>query len=256
MAFSTLQLEQKNSYTIITMDNGKVNAINTELIKELGDAFRMLDKDESNNGILLTGRPHCFSAGLDVYSLAAGGVEGGKVFWKHYLETLQAMVRYSKPFVCGITGYAPAGATVLAICADYRIMGKGEKHVIGMNEFKMNLLIPEMLADIFAYGMGEKEAWKAVQKIKLFNSDEALAIGLVDESVAVEEVLPTAEKQMERFGRIHPPIYQKTKSYLRKGLLKIVDRDVQKMIDEIILNMEDPFTQQMLQFFLASMSGK
>ena len=37
---------------------------------------------------------------------------------------LKAMVHYSKPFVCAITGFAPAGGTILTLCADYRIMAK------------------------------------------------------------------------------------------------------------------------------------
>lgn len=250
---TSINVEYKANYAIVKIDNGKVNAINNPLAQDLRDIFLELEQKEEVKGVILSGRPHCFSAGLDVMNLAEGGVEGAEKFWKLYLGALQAMVRFSKPFVCAITGFAPAGATILTLCADYRIMGKGEKHRIGMNEFNMSLLIPEMLSDIYAYQLGERQAWNAVQNIKLFNSDEAMAIGLVDESVEVEEVLERAEKKLKRLMNVYLPVYSQTKANLRKGLLKIVDRDIEKMVAVILENVKDPATQMMIEMFKASL---
>lgn len=249
----TLQLEHKEGYVIVQMNHGKVNAIDTLLAKELGEVFRAMEADEGVKGLVLTGRPHCFSAGLDIVTLSQGGKEGVKEFWRHYLATLQAMVRFSKPFVCAITGYAPAGGTILALCADYRVMGQGPKHVIGMHEFKMAMQIPELLCDIYAYHLGERLAWQAVQHAQLFTSDEAKAIGLVDESLAVEEVLPHAEQQLQRLMKVHLPVYQKSKTYLRKDLLRRVDRDIEEMVDVIAQEWDDPFVQATVKAFLASL---
>ena len=175
--------------------------------------------------------------------------EGGKEFWRQYLGAVQAMVRFSKPFVCAITGYAPAGGTILALCADYRVMGKGKKHTIGMHEFRMSMQIPEMLCDVYAYHLGEKNAWKAVQKMKLYNSDEALAIGLVDESVEVDEVLGRAEKHLQKVLGVYGLVYQQSKQYFRKGLLAIVDREIEPMVEEIARFNSDPFLKSMFSAF-------
>ena len=249
----TLKIGRKNNFAIIEIDNGKVNAINENLAKDLGAAFDMLDKDEEVKGVILSGRPHCFSAGLDIMSLAQGGREGSKQFWRAYLVALQSMVRFSKPFVCAITGYAPAGATIFTLCADYRVMGKGEKHKIGMHEFKMSMLIPELMCDIYAYHLGEKLAWKMVQQGQLFNSDEALALGLVDESVEVDIVLERAEKHLKKLVGIHPPIFKKSKAYFRKDLLKLIDRPIEPMVEVIDQNSEDPFVKESLKMFLMSL---
>ena len=127
------------------------------------------------------------------------------------------MVRFSKPFVCAITGFAPAGGTIYALCADYRVMARGEKHVMGMHEFKMSMQIPEMLCDIYTYVLGEEQAWKFIQNARLFNSDEALKIGLVHQSEEVEAVEPEAEKQLLKLMRVYAPVYKKSKGYFRKG---------------------------------------
>ena len=67
---NTLQIEYKNDFAIVRIDNGKVNAISSQLSADIRDTFLQLEKDEKVKGLMLTGRPHCFSAGLDVMELA------------------------------------------------------------------------------------------------------------------------------------------------------------------------------------------
>jgi len=251
--YSTLKITPNKDYTIVQIDNGKVNGITTQLLADLKTTFLELDVDESTKGIILTGRPHCFSAGINVKALALSTPEEVNEFWVQYHLALQAMVRFSKPFVCAITGYSPAGATILACTADYRIMGQGEKHKIGMHEFRMSMQIPELLCDIYAYVMGEKQAWEAVQKAQLFTSDEAVDVGLVNESLAVEEVLHRAEAYMQTQVAVYDRVYKNSKRFFRKGLLDIVDRDFGPMLKEIAEDAEDPRAKMMMEMFLASL---
>ena len=250
---TTLQINQDKDYAVVQIDNGKVNGITTKLLADLKYTFRALDQDDGTKGVILTGRPHCFSAGINVKALALSTPAEVNQFWIEYHGALQEMVRFSKPFVCAITGFAPAGATILACTADYRIMGKGEKHKIGMHEFKMSMQIPELLCDIYAYVLGEKVAWEAVQKAKLFSSDEALEVGLVNESVEVEAVMERAEKYMKKQIAVYGKVYSTSKRFFRKGLLDIVDRDFEPMLAEIASDNEDPYVRKMMEMFLASL---
>ena len=156
-----------------------------------------------------------------------------------------------------MTGYAPAGATILTLLTDYRIMGKGAKHVVGMHEFKMSMQIPEMLCDVYAYHMGETRSWKAVQQARLFNSDEALAEGLVDESVEVEEVMGKAEKHLKKLMLVHPKVYAQSKKWMRRELHKIVlDRDVPTIAQETVEFNNDPQLQAYVIEFMMSLRKK
>lgn len=250
---NTLNISEEKHYTLVQIDNGKVNGITTELLVDLRETFLRLDKEESNKAIILAGRPHCFSAGIDIVSYAKDTDEGRDDFWVAFHSAIQAMVRYSKPFVCAITGYAPAGATILTCTADYRIMGKGAKHRIGMHEFKMSMQIPEFLCDIYAYTIGEKNAWEAVQQAKLFTSDEAVAIGLVNESVEVEEVLDRAAAYIKRQVQVYPKVFQQSKKYFRKELLKKLDIDIPTKVKEFADFNKDPNLKAMLEIFLTSL---
>lgn len=250
-----LKIEYKNDYAIVQLDNGKVNAIDTALAKALGETFRALEADENVKGVILTGRPHAFSAGLDVMSMA-GGIKTATKFWQYYLDALQVMIRFPKPFVCAITGYAPAGGTILACCADYRIMGIGEKHVIGMHEFKMSLPIPELLSRIYAYTIGERTAWEAVLNARLYHAEGAKAIGLVDEVAEVEDVLALAEKRLQKYMKVYLPMYSKTKRYLRRALLEAIDMKVEDMLPEILEDFKDPDFVKYVAAFMMSLKKK
>jgi enoyl-CoA hydratase/carnithine racemase len=253
---NTLNITYKDNYAIVQLDNGKVNAINTELAKELGEAFRDLEANETVKGVILTGRPHAFSAGLDIMSMAGGGLKTAKAFWEYYLDTLQVMIRFPKPLVCAITGYAPAGGTILACCADYRIMGIGKKHVIGMHEFKMSLPIPELLSRIYAYTIGERTAWEAVLNAKLYHAAEAKEIGLVDEVAEVEAVLELAEKRLQKYMKVYLPVFSKTKRYLRRELLETIDMKVEDMLGEILEDFTDPKFLTFVGAFMMSLKKK
>ena len=241
---TTLSIQRKDHYAIVQIDNGKVNAINTALVQDLHQAFTDLDADEDIRGLILAGRPNAFSAGLDMMSLANSDVEDVKVFWHSFLTALQTMIRFSKPFVCAMTGYAPAGATTIALCADYRIMAQGPKHVVGLHEFKMSMPIPELMGDIYAYYLGEATAWKFIQGAKLFNSDQALELGLVDESVVPTAVLPRAEKYLQKLLRINTGVYQDSKQFMRKQLLALVDRPLEPMVEELTKGWYNPAVRQ------------
>ncbi|MEM6319149.1 MAG: enoyl-CoA hydratase/isomerase family protein [Bacteroidota bacterium] len=253
----TLNIELKENYAIVQLNNGKVNAINTPLLKDLISTFEDLAADKAVRGVILAGRPHVFSAGLDVMSLATMNEAQMVDFWVSYMKVLQALVTFPKPLVAAMTGYAPAGATILTLCTDYRVMGKGPKHVVGMHEFKMNMQIPEMLCDVYAYHLGEVRAWKAVQNAELFNSDQALELGLVDESVAVEEVMERAEKHLKKQIKVFPKVYAESKRILRRRLHQIVmDRDITAIAKETVAFNSDPELQAEVMKFMMSLRSK
>ncbi|MBB4078532.1 enoyl-CoA hydratase/carnithine racemase [Lewinella aquimaris] len=251
--YATLNVSKQDRLATVTIDNGRVNAIDTALSRDLESAFLDLGGDGTVGGVVLAGKPHCFCAGLDVKMLATSDKQGLRDFFSAYLSALQTMVRFDKPLVAAVTGYAPAGGTIIALTADYRVMGRGSKHTLGMNEFNMSLQIPRMMGDIFAYYLGEPAAWANVQNARMYDSEASLALGLVNESVEVEEVIERAEAHCRKLMQVHYPVFKRTKHYLRRGLLAVVDHEVEEMVDTIEEDFDDPVFQQMTKMFLASL---
>ncbi|WP_116126883.1 enoyl-CoA hydratase/isomerase family protein [Lewinella sp. IMCC34183] len=252
--YTSLRVTVEERLATVTLDHGKVNAIDATLSRDLKAAFLDLAQDRTVDGVVLAGRPHCFCAGLNVMALATSDREGLREFFFTYLAALQTLVRFEKPLVAAVTGFAPAGGTILALTADYRVMGRGEKHTVGMNEFNMSLQIPRMMADIYAHYRGSTAAWADVQLARMYDSEAALAAGLADESVAVEDVLARARAHCRRLARIHPPVYRRTKRYLRGGLLAAVDHDLDALVDVIAEDFDDPVFKKMMELFVRQLN--
>ena len=117
--------------------------------------------------------------------------------------------------------------------------------------------IPEMLCDVYAYHLGEIKAWKAIQQHKLFNSDEALAAGLVDESVEVEEVLERAETHLKKQINIFHKVFSTSKKWFRKGLRNIVlKRNVPALARQTVDFNNDPALQAKVMEFMMTLASK
>ena len=251
--YLSLKITTDDGLATVEITNGKVNAIDTQLSEDLLAAFAALDADETVAGVVLTGRPGCFCAGLDIKHMASFTDETLRRFWHANLGAIRGMIRFSKPFVCAVTGFAPAGGTILALTADFRIMATGSKHTVGMNEFNMSLQIPRIYGGIYTAYLGEHRAWTAVQQATMYTAEEAIEVGLVDEVLPENEVLPRALKYCRKLMNVYAPVYATTKRYQRKSLLACVAGDISAEVDEISNNLDDPRFKMMLEMFVASL---
>ena len=246
----------ENKVAIVQLNNGKVNAISHALIKELKENFIALEKNNEVNGIILTGHTGAFSAGLDVLEQAEMDEASAEAFWVDYFDALKAMVHYPKPFVCAITGFAPAGGTILTLCADYRIMAQEPKHRIGMHEFKLSMQVPELMLDIWCYTLGEQRAFQALQNATLFSAEEALALNIVQEIAPEHEVLEHAKAHMEKCLKVYAPVYIESKRLARKQLLALVDRNNEQLAKTFVAFGKDPELKKRIQLFAQQLKSK
>ena len=219
----TLKVIRKDKYCIVQLNRGKVNAINFQMVNEIRETFKALQADEEVQGVIMTGIPHFFTAGLDVIELYDYDREKMNEFFIAFGSMYIELAQFPKAFICAIPGYSPAGGTVIAIAADYRIMAEGEKYMIGLNEVAVNIQISQNLVEGYAFWIGKGQAHKAILDGKLFGVKEAKEVGLIDEVVALEDVLSTAETQMQKYLQADPDIFINSKYKLRKEWLASLD---------------------------------
>ncbi len=217
---NTLEIIHKENYSIVRMKRGKVNAINHEMVRELSIVFEEMEEASSIKGVILTGQPHYFSAGLDLIELIRYNEEEINDFFRAFGELYDQLLRFPKPFISAITGHSPAGGCVLAITSDNRYMAEGEKYRIGLNEVAVNIQISQGLIDAYAFWLGEGLANRYILEGKLLLGPEALAAGLVDALVPLNEVLEIAENKMKQYLKADPEIWLATKKKLRKHWLE------------------------------------
>lgn len=251
-----VSIHKKEGYHIIKLDDGKVNAINLALLDELKQALLETEGDQTK-GIIISGKEECFSAGLDIVTMAMTPdfASYGLSFWNRYFEIMQWMINCPKPIACAITGYAPAGATILALLSDYRVMATGPKHVLGMNEFQTNFQIPQALCDVFSYYLGEEKAWQSIQQMEMFHAEKAQELGLVNAYCAPDEVLAKTEKWMQKQIRIFPAVYRETKKYMRRELRQILDFSIEDRAEKQVELTDTPETKAMVAQFIQQLKN-
>lgn len=226
-----LNITKKEDYAIVQFDRGKANVLNHQMVKEIRQAFKELDADDTVRGLILTGKPHFFSAGLDLIELYGYDQEKIKAFFFDFSSMFIDLMKFSKPSISAITGHSPAGGCVIAITCDSRIMAEGEKYTIGLNEVAVNILISENIPHAYAFWIGRRKAYQYILEGKLLSVQEAYDSGLVDEICPLEEVLERAERKMQKWLKADDDILRGTKYNLRKDLIKKIDLDVNTLVD-------------------------
>ena len=135
-------------------------------------------------------------------------------------------------------------------------MAQELKHRIGMHEFKLSMQIPELMMDIWCYTLGEQRAFQALQNSSLFSAEEALALNIVQEIAPAEEVLERAKAHMNKCLKVYAPVFIESKRLARKQLLKLVNRDSEKLADEFVSFGNDPELKRRIQLFAQQLKTK
>jgi 3,2-trans-enoyl-CoA isomerase len=253
---NTIQLTKKENYAILQLKRGKVNAINHEMVKEIRAAVADVASDDRTHGLILTGIPNFFTAGLDVIELYSYDKDQITAFFTDFGGMFIDLVTFEKPLIAAITGYSPAGGCVMAIACDYRIMAKGEKFTIGLNEVAVSIQISKNLIDAYAFWIGYGKASQYILNGALLKVDEALEVGLIDEAVDLEEVLPRAEEQLKTYLSFHKGIFKNTKQKLRQDWLSKLETDPEKDLKQAAELWWQPEIRSRMKAFVESLQKR
>lgn len=183
--------------TELRLARSPVNALNPELCNDLGTALAGALANGAG-GIVLSGGPKVFSAGLDVPFLLSLGDDKAALLqaWTAFFDAARALLESPVPVVAAMAGHAPAGGCVLALCCDYRIMAEGP-YRIGLNETQVGLAAPEGIQALMARVVGPHRAERLLVAGAMPDAAEALRIGLVDELTGIDDVATRARVWLE-----------------------------------------------------------
>lgn len=228
---NTLNITPKDNYLIVQLDRGKANVLNQAMIDELRQFFLNAEQDDTINGIVLTGKDHFFSGGVDLLEVYHYDSEGTRQFWGSFLQLATEMLSFSKPLVAAITGHSPAGGCILASVCDYRVMAAGDKYQIGLNEMAVGIAPRKSILDLYASLLGERKAYQYLLEGYLLSPKEALASGLVDEVVDLEQTLAQAEAKMKHYLKLPRQAFRQTKKSLKAELIRSMSDNYEKDLD-------------------------
>lgn len=173
------------------------NALTRQVYRELTETAAEVGDRDDIAAVILFGGHEIFSAGDDVPELrrlsAAEADRGAQV--RH--TAVEAVAAIPKPTVAAITGYALGSGLTLALAADWRIGGDNVK--VGATEILAGLIPGGGGMARLARTVGVSRAKDLVFSGRFVDAVEALALGLLDEMVAPDNVYDTAVVWAERF---------------------------------------------------------
>lgn len=252
---STLQTTVKDRIAIIQLDRGKSNAINMEMMSELSQMVSNVEKDDQIGGLLLTGKEGFFSSGLDLIALYGLNEKEAREFWQRFMALTTQLLAFPKPMAVSITGHSPAGGCVLSLCADYRVMAKGE-YIIGLNEIPVGVIAPEFIFHLYSFWVGERKAYQMLLEGKLNSPEEALKIGLVDELVDFNTILGVTEKKLRLYMSFEPNTWQESKKNLRRDLMQKMSVNRDQNLEIILQQWWSPGTRNALKAIIDNFGKK
>jgi len=194
-----------------------VNALNVELMRTLSDAVARAGSQA--DGVVVTGQPGLFSAGLDVRAMLALDEHGVFDAFIEMWRAQRAIACSSIPIVFGLTGHSPAGGTVLSIHADYRVMAQGDFRM-GLNEVQVGLLPGGVIHGAFTRLVGG-HAGQLLTRGALIDPATALRVGLVDELAEVSQVAARALEMAREFCALPREPMLRTRELVRKDLVAL-----------------------------------
>ncbi|KAK5642512.1 hypothetical protein RI129_008679 [Pyrocoelia pectoralis] len=164
---------------------------------------------------------------------------------------------YGSPFPTAavITGHATGSGCLFCLCCDYRVMVKN--FLIGLNELRLGITFPNWIINIMSNTIGFREAELALLAGRLFKTDEALKVGLVDEDASDRDVaLKKANAFFEKLettpslARIH------TTSILRNRVLEDMQRNMNIHVESALFEMLHPTVQTQIELHLCNLKKK
>lgn len=217
MEYKNIIFDKKGGIGYVTMNRPKaLNALNTEVLTELDDVFRAIDKDDEVRVAIVTGEGRSFIAGADIAQMSELNGTEGRDMTIQGQKVMELIESINKPVIAAVNGFALGGGNELAMACDIRIAS--EKAKFGQPEVNLGI-IPgyggtQRLPRLVGKGMAKKLIYSA----EMIDAQEAYRIGLVDEVVPAEELMEAAEKLAKTIMSKAPIAIKMAKVAINNGI--------------------------------------
>ncbi|MFZ1500310.1 MAG: enoyl-CoA hydratase [Giesbergeria sp.] len=187
MSYTTIEVRtEAEKVGVITLNRPKqLNALNDQLMDELGEALQAFDRDEAIGCIVLTGSEKAFAAGADIGAMAkfsfADAYKGDYI--SRNWETIRSI---RKPVIAAVSGFALGGGCELAMMCDFIIAADNAK--FGQPEIKLGVIPGAGGTQRLPRAVGKSKAMDMALTGRMMDAVEAERAGLVSRIVPLDKL--------------------------------------------------------------------
>ena len=191
MAYELIQVRtEADKVGIITLNRPKqLNALNDQLMDELGAALKAFDADEKIGCIILTGSEKAFAAGADIGAMAKYSF--ADAYKGDYITRNWEVIRtIRKPIIAAVSGFALGGGCELAMMCDFIIAADNAK--FGQPEIKLGVIPGAGGTQRLPRAISKSKAMDMCLTARMMDAQEAERAGLVSRVVALDKLMDEA----------------------------------------------------------------
>ncbi len=190
MTYENILVETHGKVGLIRLHRPKaLNALNDQLMNELGDALLAFDADEQIGCIVLTGSEKAFAAGADIGAMASYtymDVYKGEYITRNW----EQIRRVRKPIIAAVAGYALGGGCELAMMCDFIIAADTAR--FGQPEIKLGTMPGAGGTQRLPRAVSKSKAMDMCLTARMMDAAEAERAGLVSRVVGADKLMDEA----------------------------------------------------------------
>ena len=203
MTYETIIVEQHDAVTLITLNRPQaLNALNSQVLKDLSSAFAAYDADPAQRCAVLTGSGEkAFAAGADIKEMVEK--QAADFFLEDFFSGWQTgVVATRKPWIAAVQGFALGGGCELAMMADFIIAGGTAR--FGQPEIKLGVAPGMGGSQRLTRAVGKAKAMEMCLTGRMMDAAEAERSGLVSRIVPTAQLLEEALKTAAAIASMPP----------------------------------------------------
>jgi enoyl-CoA hydratase len=190
MEYRNILVETRGRVGLVTLNRPKaLNALNDDLMDELGHALLAFDVDDGIGAIVVTGSDKAFAAGADIGAMKDWSYMD--VYKSDYItRNWETLKRVRKPVIAAVAGYALGGGCELAMMCDFIIAADSAR--FGQPEIKLGIIPGAGGTQRLPRAVGKAKAMDLALTGRLMDASEAERAGLVARIVPADKLLDEA----------------------------------------------------------------
>jgi enoyl-CoA hydratase len=221
-------LRMVDSLSVITMDDGKANALSPTMLTALNGC---LDEAAAAGGpVVLVGRSGRFSGGFDLKVLGGGG-EDAKALLRAGFELSHRLLSFPTPVVLGCTGHAIAMGVFVLLSGDYRIGASGP-FKLAATETALGMTMPYAAIEICKQRLNAAEYNRAILLSQAYTPEQAVVAGILDAVVPAEDVELSAIEVATQLATLNMRAHAASKMRIRSESLATIKAAIDQDAEE------------------------
>ncbi len=187
MNFNTIVVETHERVGLVRLNRPQaLNALNDELMNELGTALLAFDENSAIGAVVIAGSEKAFAAGADIGAMKNWSYMD--VYKSEYItRNWETLRRIRKPVIAAVSGFALGGGCELALMCDIVIAADSAK--FGQPEIKLGIIPGAGGTQRLPRAVGKAKAMDLVLSARMMDADEAERAGLVSRVVPAEKLM-------------------------------------------------------------------